>query len=137
MSLSFAETLEQADDMAIDIPHIWLYLAELLSPVLKGGGFSMRELFRCSTLIPSQIPTPPFAGPGPSGTLTGCLCLFVRSELRKPLLPVGRAGTLISEILHILCKQMVSRTFLSSFLYCRGDVFPEAPFSPLHWEVGR
>lgn len=42
----FVETLEQADDMAIDIPHIWLYLAELLSPVLKEGGFSMRELFR-------------------------------------------------------------------------------------------
>lgn len=44
--LRFADTLEQADDMAIDIPHIWLYLAELLSPVLKEGGFSMRELFR-------------------------------------------------------------------------------------------
>ncbi|XP_068598109.1 eukaryotic translation initiation factor 4 gamma 3 [Brachionichthys hirsutus] len=73
----FAETLEQADDMAIDIPHIWLYLAELLSPMLKEGGFSMRELF---------------------------------SELRKPLLPVGRAGILISEILHILCKQMSHRT---------------------------
>lgn len=42
----FAETLEQADDMAIDIPHIWLYLAQLLSPVLREGGFSMRELFR-------------------------------------------------------------------------------------------
>uniref|UniRef100_A0A7N6AC07 Eukaryotic translation initiation factor 4 gamma, 3a n=1 Tax=Anabas testudineus TaxID=64144 RepID=A0A7N6AC07_ANATE len=69
----FADTLEQADDMAIDIPHIWLYLAELLSPVLRDGGFSMRELF---------------------------------SELSKPLLPVGRAGILISEILHILCKQM-------------------------------
>ncbi|XP_040014741.1 eukaryotic translation initiation factor 4 gamma 3 [Xiphias gladius] len=73
----FADTLEQADDMAIDIPHIWLYLAELLSPVLKEGGFSMRELF---------------------------------SELSKPLLPVGRAGILISEILHILCKQMSHRT---------------------------
>ncbi|TNN62531.1 Eukaryotic translation initiation factor 4 gamma 3 [Liparis tanakae] len=69
--------LEQADDMAIDIPHIWLYLAELLSPVLKDGGFSMRELF---------------------------------SELGKPLLPVGRAGILISEILHILCKQKSHRT---------------------------
>lgn len=44
--LRFADTLEQADDMAIDIPHIWLYLAELLSPVLKEGGFSMKELFR-------------------------------------------------------------------------------------------
>ncbi|XP_045078834.1 eukaryotic translation initiation factor 4 gamma 3-like isoform X4 [Coregonus clupeaformis] len=72
----FADTLELADDMAIDIPHIWLYLAELLSPVLRDGGFSMRELF---------------------------------SELSKPLLPVGRAGILFSEILHILCKQMSHR----------------------------
>ncbi|KAM6927849.1 eukaryotic translation initiation factor 4 gamma 3 [Xenentodon cancila] len=73
----FVDTLEVADDMAIDIPHIWLYLAELLSPVLKEGGFSMKELF---------------------------------SELSKPLLLVGRAGILISEILHILCKQMSHRT---------------------------
>ncbi|XP_030584963.1 eukaryotic translation initiation factor 4 gamma 3 isoform X2 [Archocentrus centrarchus] len=73
----FADTLEQADDMAIDIPHIWLYLAELLSPMLKEGGFSMKELF---------------------------------SELSKPLLPVGKAGILISEILHILCKHMSHRT---------------------------
>uniref|UniRef100_A0A8C7JTG4 Eukaryotic translation initiation factor 4 gamma 3 n=1 Tax=Oncorhynchus kisutch TaxID=8019 RepID=A0A8C7JTG4_ONCKI len=72
----FADTLELADDMAIDIPHIWLYLAELLSPVLRDRGFSMRELF---------------------------------SELSKPLLPVGRAGILFSEILHILCKQMSHR----------------------------
>ncbi|XP_053267681.1 eukaryotic translation initiation factor 4 gamma 3-like [Pleuronectes platessa] len=76
----FADTLEQADDMAIDVPHIWLYLAELLSPVLKEGGFSMRELF---------------------------------SELSKPLLPVGKAGILISEILLILCKQMGHRTVAS------------------------
>uniref|UniRef100_A0A803TAZ0 Eukaryotic translation initiation factor 4 gamma 3 n=1 Tax=Anolis carolinensis TaxID=28377 RepID=A0A803TAZ0_ANOCA len=40
----FAETLEMADDMAIDIPHIWLYLAELVTPMLKEGGISMREL---------------------------------------------------------------------------------------------
>ncbi|XP_075953118.1 eukaryotic translation initiation factor 4 gamma 3 isoform X1 [Anarhichas minor] len=73
----FADMLEQADDMSIDIPHIWLYLGELLTPVLKEGGFSMRELF---------------------------------SELSKPLLPVGRAGILISEILHILCKQMSHRS---------------------------
>ncbi|XP_061689117.1 eukaryotic translation initiation factor 4 gamma 3 isoform X4 [Syngnathoides biaculeatus] len=72
----FQDILEQADDMAIDIPHIWLYLAQLLSPVLKDGGFSMRELF---------------------------------GELSKPLLAVGRAGILISEILHILCKQMSHR----------------------------
>lgn len=31
------------------------------------------------------------------------------SELSKPLLPVGRAGILFSEILHILCKQMSHR----------------------------
>lgn len=72
-----ADTLEQADDIAIDIPHIWLYLAELLCPVLKDDVFSMRELF---------------------------------SELSKPLLPGGRAGILISEILHLLCKQMSHRS---------------------------
>uniref|UniRef100_A0AAQ4QE26 Eukaryotic translation initiation factor 4 gamma 3 n=1 Tax=Gasterosteus aculeatus aculeatus TaxID=481459 RepID=A0AAQ4QE26_GASAC len=76
----FADTLELADDMAIDIPHIWLYLAELLAPVLKEEAFSMRELF---------------------------------SELGKPLLPVGRAGILISEILHILCKRTSHRTVAS------------------------
>ncbi|XP_039710651.1 eukaryotic translation initiation factor 4 gamma 3 isoform X8 [Pteropus medius] len=69
----FSETLELADDMAIDIPHIWLYLAELVTPVLKEGGISMRELI---------------------------------VEFSKPLLPVGRAGVLLSEILHLLCKQM-------------------------------
>ncbi|XP_063001331.1 eukaryotic translation initiation factor 4 gamma 3 isoform X4 [Elgaria multicarinata webbii] len=69
----FADTLEMADDMAIDIPHIWLYLAELVTPVLKEGGISMRELL---------------------------------TEFSKPLLPVGRAGILLSEILHLLCKQM-------------------------------
>uniref|UniRef100_A0A2I2Z4L2 Eukaryotic translation initiation factor 4 gamma 3 n=1 Tax=Gorilla gorilla gorilla TaxID=9595 RepID=A0A2I2Z4L2_GORGO len=73
----FSETLELADDMAIDIPHIWLYLAELVTPMLKEGGISMREL---------------------------------TIEFSKPLLPVGRAGVLLSEILHLLCKQMVSVT---------------------------
>ncbi|KAI4881286.1 hypothetical protein NFI96_032553 [Prochilodus magdalenae] len=72
----FSETLELADDMAIDIPHIWLYLAELVNPVLREGGISMRELF---------------------------------SEFSKPLLPVGRAGILFSEILHLLCKHMSHR----------------------------
>ncbi|XP_069096177.1 eukaryotic translation initiation factor 4 gamma 3 isoform X12 [Pleurodeles waltl] len=69
----FSETLELADDMAIDIPHIWLYLAELVTPMLKEGGISMRELI---------------------------------TEFSKPLLPVGRGGVLLSEILHLLCKQM-------------------------------
>ncbi|NWV01677.1 IF4G3 factor, partial [Upupa epops] len=69
----FSDTLEVADDMAIDIPHIWLYLAELVTPILKEGGISMRELAQ---------------------------------EFSKTLLPVGRAGILLAEILHLLCKQM-------------------------------
>ncbi|XP_077146227.1 eukaryotic translation initiation factor 4 gamma 1 isoform X1 [Ranitomeya variabilis] len=40
------EVLEVAEDMEIDIPHIWLYLAELISPVLTEGGIPMGELFR-------------------------------------------------------------------------------------------
>uniref|UniRef100_A0A669B4E6 Eukaryotic translation initiation factor 4 gamma 1 n=1 Tax=Oreochromis niloticus TaxID=8128 RepID=A0A669B4E6_ORENI len=40
------EILEVAEDMAIDIPHIWLYLAELLTPMLHEGGIPMGELFR-------------------------------------------------------------------------------------------
>ncbi|XP_077312123.1 eukaryotic translation initiation factor 4 gamma 3-like [Lithobates pipiens] len=70
----FSETLELADDMAIDIPHIWLYLAELVTPMLKEGGISLKELI---------------------------------TEFNKALLPVGRGGgVLLSEILHLLCKQM-------------------------------
>uniref|UniRef100_A0A8D0CJ87 Eukaryotic translation initiation factor 4 gamma 3 n=1 Tax=Scleropages formosus TaxID=113540 RepID=A0A8D0CJ87_SCLFO len=69
----FAEILEVADDMAIDVPHIWLYLAELLNPMFREGGISLKELF---------------------------------IEFSKYLLPVGRAGILFSEILHLLCKQM-------------------------------
>lgn len=30
--------------MAIDIPHIYLYLAELVTPMLKEGGISLKEL---------------------------------------------------------------------------------------------
>ncbi|XP_051531159.1 eukaryotic translation initiation factor 4 gamma 3-like isoform X2 [Myxocyprinus asiaticus] len=85
----FSEMLEQADDMAIDIPFIWLYLAELISPILREGGIAMRELF---------------------------------SELSKPLLPVGRAAILFSEILHLLCKQMSHRKV--------GDLWRE---SGLNW----
>ncbi|XP_040901885.1 eukaryotic translation initiation factor 4 gamma 1-like isoform X3 [Toxotes jaculatrix] len=40
------EILEVAEDMAIDIPHIWLYLAELITPMLREGGIPMGELFR-------------------------------------------------------------------------------------------
>ncbi|XP_063291991.1 eukaryotic translation initiation factor 4 gamma 3 isoform X8 [Pelobates fuscus] len=69
----FSDTLELADDMAIDIPHIWLYLAELVTPMLKEGGISLKELIL---------------------------------EFGKALQPVGRGGVLLSEILHLLCKQM-------------------------------
>lgn len=40
------EILEVADDMAIDIPHIWPYLAEIITPVLHDGGIPMGLLFR-------------------------------------------------------------------------------------------
>lgn len=40
------ETLEAAEDTAIDIPHIWLYLAELITPMLHEDGISMGQLFR-------------------------------------------------------------------------------------------
>ncbi|MEQ2184234.1 hypothetical protein GOODEAATRI_005807 [Goodea atripinnis] len=40
------EILEVAEDMAIDIPHIWLYLAELITPMLHDGGIPMGQLFR-------------------------------------------------------------------------------------------
>ncbi|KAJ8387227.1 hypothetical protein AAFF_G00159460 [Aldrovandia affinis] len=91
----FLETLDLADDMAIDIPHIWLYLAELVNPILREGGISMRELF---------------------------------SEFSKPLLPVGRAGILFSEILHLLCKQMSHRKVGSLWRESGlswGDFLPE------------
>ncbi|KAJ8257799.1 hypothetical protein GJAV_G00189870 [Gymnothorax javanicus] len=86
----FSETLELADDMAIDIPHIWLYLAELVAPVLREGGISMAELF---------------------------------CEFSKSLLPVGRAGILFSEVLHLLCKHMSHRKV--------GSLWRE---SGLNWE---
>lgn len=40
------ETLELAEDMEIDIPHVWLYLAELITPILQEDGVPMGELFR-------------------------------------------------------------------------------------------
>ncbi|XP_044059610.1 eukaryotic translation initiation factor 4 gamma 1-like [Siniperca chuatsi] len=67
------EILEVAEDMAIDIPHIWLYLAELITPILHEGGIPMGELFR---------------------------------EISKPLIPLGKAGVLLVQILTLLCKGM-------------------------------
>uniref|UniRef100_A0A7N6BW25 Eukaryotic translation initiation factor 4 gamma, 1a n=1 Tax=Anabas testudineus TaxID=64144 RepID=A0A7N6BW25_ANATE len=68
------ELLEAAEDMAIDIPHIWLYLAELITPMLHEGGIHMGQLFR---------------------------------EISKPLVPLGKAGVLLVQILRLLCKGMV------------------------------
>ncbi|XP_075058541.1 eukaryotic translation initiation factor 4 gamma 1 isoform X3 [Mixophyes fleayi] len=67
------EVIEVGEDMEIDIPHIWLYLAELISPVLLEEGIPMRELCR---------------------------------ELTKPLVPIGKAGILLAEILGLQCKGM-------------------------------
>ncbi|XP_052472565.1 eukaryotic translation initiation factor 4 gamma 1 isoform X1 [Carassius gibelio] len=67
------EVLELAEDMEIDIPHVWLYLAELITPMMHEGGIPMGPLFR---------------------------------ELSKPLLPLGKAGVLLVEILKLLCKAM-------------------------------
>ncbi|XP_025769364.1 eukaryotic translation initiation factor 4 gamma 1 [Puma concolor] len=67
------EILELAEDMEIDIPHVWLYLAELITPILQEGGVPMGELFR---------------------------------EITKPLRPMGKAASLLLEILGLLCKSM-------------------------------
>ncbi|NWH78142.1 IF4G1 factor, partial [Piaya cayana] len=71
------EILEIAEDMEIDIPHIWLYLAELITPVLQEEGIPMKELFR---------------------------------EITKPLVPIGKATTLLVEVLGLLCKGMSQKT---------------------------
>ncbi|XP_037538145.1 eukaryotic translation initiation factor 4 gamma 1a isoform X2 [Nematolebias whitei] len=70
------ETLESAEDMAIDIPHIWLYLAELLTPMLHEGGIPMGQFF---------------------------------GEISKPLVPLGKAGVLLAQILKLLCKEMTQK----------------------------
>ncbi|XP_010335949.3 eukaryotic translation initiation factor 4 gamma 1 isoform X3 [Saimiri boliviensis] len=67
------EILELAEDMEIDIPHVWLYLAELVTPILQEGGVPMGELLR---------------------------------EITKPLRPLGKAASLLLEILGLLCKSM-------------------------------
>uniref|UniRef100_A0A8C7J2B0 Eukaryotic translation initiation factor 4 gamma 1 n=1 Tax=Oncorhynchus kisutch TaxID=8019 RepID=A0A8C7J2B0_ONCKI len=70
------EILEVAEDMAIDIPHIWQYLAELITPMLHDGGIPMGQLFR---------------------------------EISKPLVPLGKAGLLLVQILNLLCKGMTHK----------------------------
>ncbi|NWV32557.1 IF4G1 factor, partial [Grantiella picta] len=71
------EILEIAEDMEIDIPHIWLYLAELITPMLQEEGIPMEEMFR---------------------------------EITKPLVPIGKATTLLVEVLGLLCKGMGQKT---------------------------
>ncbi|KAK3531632.1 hypothetical protein QTP70_025819 [Hemibagrus guttatus] len=71
------EVLEVAEDMAIDVPHIWVYLAELITPMLHEGGISMGSLFR-----------------------------RVTQEVSKPLVHIGKAGDLLVHILTLLCKGM-------------------------------
>lgn len=41
-----SDILEIAEDMEIDIPHIWQYLAELIVHMLHDGGIPIAELFR-------------------------------------------------------------------------------------------
>ncbi|XP_039972904.1 eukaryotic translation initiation factor 4 gamma 1-like [Xiphias gladius] len=49
------EILETASYIAADVPHIWLCLAELISPILHKGGVSMAELFgKIRTLVSLQ-----------------------------------------------------------------------------------
>lgn len=54
----------------------------------------------------------------PESVLTGCSCLY--REFSKPLLPVGRAGVLLSEILHLLCRQMVSANSVRETFWSHG-----------------
>lgn len=70
------EILEVAEDMEIDIPHIWRYLAELITPMLHESGLTMGQLFR---------------------------------EISKPLVPLGKAGVLLVQILKMLCKGMTPK----------------------------
>lgn len=44
--LRLEETLEAAEDIAIDVPHIWRYLAEIITPMLCEGGIPVGQLFR-------------------------------------------------------------------------------------------
>ena len=48
------EILDVAEDMSTDIPHFWLYLAELIAPMVHEGGIPMGQLFKeiSKTLVP-------------------------------------------------------------------------------------
>ncbi|PKK16826.1 hypothetical protein A306_00000123 [Columba livia] len=103
--LLLREILEMAEDMEIDIPHIWLYLAELITPILQEDGIPMEELFR---------------------------------EITKPLVPIGKATTLLVEVLGLLCKgmanlseqQVSSNTFIRALMtsVCHSAIIFENPY---------
>ncbi|NXW92926.1 IF4G1 factor, partial [Alopecoenas beccarii] len=98
------EILEMAEDMEIDIPHIWLYLAELITPILQEDGIPMEELFRCG-LWACQDP--------PGGLLrasSSAESFVPHREITKPLVPIGKATTLLVEVLGLLCKGMSQKT---------------------------
>lgn len=155
------ELLEAAEDMAIDIPHIWLYLAELITPMLHEGGIHMGQLFRWAPVLKSCINCvndwrwPDFTlalnmqlsnikhesvgflwhtvahVPFSISRINGHIlqssrslninlvlkngwnviqCNFVSREISKPLVPLGKAGVLLVQILRLLCKGMVCPT---------------------------
>ncbi|KAG7272924.1 hypothetical protein CRUP_002504 [Coryphaenoides rupestris] len=63
------EILEEAEDMSIDVPHIWLYLAQLIAPMLHEGGIPMGPLFReiAKPLVPL----------GPAGVLLSHILIIL------------------------------------------------------------
>ncbi|XP_077396273.1 eukaryotic translation initiation factor 4 gamma 1 isoform X3 [Festucalex cinctus] len=67
------EILEIAEEMAIDIPHIWLYLSELITPMLHEGGIPMGHLFKeiSKPLIPL----------GKAGDLLVCILTLLCKEM--------------------------------------------------------
>ncbi|XP_078266306.1 eukaryotic translation initiation factor 4 gamma 1a [Rhinoraja longicauda] len=82
-----SDTLEIAEDMEIDIPHIWQYLAELIVHMLHDGGIPMAELFR-------EV-AKPLITIGKAGLLLAdLLCLLCKELSRKKAGSLWREGGL-------------------------------------------
>ena len=47
----FTEVLEVAEDIEIDVPKIWLYLAEIVVPVIEDGTISLDILTKAPTTL--------------------------------------------------------------------------------------
>ena len=47
----FTEVLEVAEDIEIDVPKIWLYLAEIVVPVIEDGTVSLDVLTKAPASI--------------------------------------------------------------------------------------